>query len=118
MRISLEDDSLRVELSWWRKLLAFHFSTLEIPLDHVESVSTERVKTYWSELRIPGSFIPWLLKAGTYRRRGRKDFWCVALHQPVVRLALKDEYFDSVTLGTKDNEHWAKEIGQRLPAQS
>ena len=118
MRLSLEGDILRVELSWWLKLVAFHFSTLEIPLAHVVGVGTERVKTHWSERRIPGSFIPWPLKAGTYRRQGRKDFWCVVRRQPVVRLDLKDEYFDSVTLGTKDNAHWAKEIGQRLPTQS
>ena len=118
MRLSLDGDTLRIELSWWRKLLAFHFFTLEIPLAHIERVGTERVRTHWSERRMPGGFIPWLLKAGTYRREGRKDFWCVTLGHPVLRLALKDEYFNSLTLGTKDNEHWVKQINQRLTIRS
>ena len=68
MRLSLGGGILRIELSWWQKLLAVHFFTLDIPLTHIEQVSTKRVKTHWSERRIPGGFIPWLLKAGTYRR--------------------------------------------------
>ena len=116
MRLSLDEDTLRIELSWWKKLLAVHFSSLEIPLTHIEHVGTERVKTHWSERRIPGSFIPGLVKAGTYRRAGRKDFWCVTRRQPVLRLALKDEYFDSLTLGIKDNERWVEEISERLAA--
>ena len=98
--------------------MAVHFSSLEIPLAHIEEVGTERVKTHWSERRIPGSFIPCLVKAGTYRRAGRKDFWCVTRSQPVLRLALKDEYFSSLTLGIEDNERWVEEIGKRLAAQS
>ena len=118
MRLSVDGDTLRIELSWWKKLLSVHFSTMEIPLAHIAEVNTERVKTHWSERRIPGSFIPGLVKAGTYRRSGRKDFWCVTRGQPVLRLALKDEYFNSLTLGMEDNEHWVKEISERLSTQS
>ncbi len=66
MKLSLDDDTLRIELSWWLKVLAFHFSTLKIPLAQIDRVGTDRQKTHWGERRIPGSFIPWLLKAGTY----------------------------------------------------
>ena len=118
MRLSLDHDLFRIELGWWRKLLAVHFSTLEVPLAHIERVSTERAPTHWSERRIPGSFIPRLLKAGTYRRGGRKDFWSVTRGHPVLRLDLKNEYFNSLTLSMKDNEHWVKKISERLVTQS
>ena len=114
MQLSLDDDTLRIELSWWVKLLGVHFSTLEIPLAHIESVDTERVKTHWSERRIPGSLIPGLIKAGTYRRDGQKHFWFVTRGQPVPRITLKNEYFNSLTLGLQNNEHWVREISQRL----
>ena len=64
MRLSLDGDTLRIDLNWWQRLLAFHFSAMEIPLAHIEGVGTERVKTHWSERRIPGSFIPGLLRGG------------------------------------------------------
>ena len=118
MRLSLNGDTLRIDLNWWRKLLAFHFSSMEIPLAHVERVGTEREKTHWSERRVPGSFIPGLVKAGTYRRAGRKDFWCVTRGQPVLRLDLRHEYFNSLTLGLKDNQHWAMQLATRIPAAS
>ena len=98
----------------FRASLAVHSSTLEIPLAHIETVGTEQMQTRWSELRIPGTFIPGLLKAGTYRRDSQKNFWCVTRGQPVLRLALKNEYFSSLTLGLKNNEHWVSEISERL----
>ena len=118
MRLTLNDHTLRIELNWWQRLLAFHFSVLEIPFDHIERVGTQRVKTHWSERRIPGGFIPGLLKAGTYRRGGRKDFWCVTAGQSVLRIDLKNEYFNSLTLGMNENERWVREIGERVVTQS
>ena len=109
---------MRIDLNWWQRLLAFHFSTMEIPLAHIEGVGTERVKTHWSERRIPGSFIPGLLKAGTYRRSGRKDFWCVARSQPLLRLDLRNEYFNSLNLGMEDSQHWASQLATRIPEAS
>ena len=118
MRLSLDHDTLHIELSWWQRLLAAHLSTtLVIPLSHIERADTERVATHWGEIRFPGSFIPWALKAGTYRRAGRRDFWYVTRGQPVLRLTLKDEYFTSITLGTRDNEAWVAEICGRLAPQ-
>ena len=110
MRLHIDGENLRIELDWWRKLLAFHFRTLEIPLAHIERVVTDRPITHWMEIRLPGTFIPWLVKAGTYRRAGRRDFWCATHCQPVLRLTLRNEYFDSLTLGTEDNEGWAQAI--------
>ena len=110
MRLHIDGENLRIELDWWRKLLAFHFQTLEIPLAHIERVVTDRSRTHWMEIRLPGTFIPWLVKAGTYRRAGRTDFWCATHGQPVLRLTLRNEYFDSLTLGTEDNEGWAQAI--------
>ncbi len=114
MKLHIDGENLRIELDWWRKLLAFHFQSLEIPLGHIEGVETDRPRTHWMEVRLPGSFIPWLLKAGTYRRAGRRDFWCASLSQPVLRLTLRNEYFDSLTLGVEDNERWAKDIKELL----
>ena len=110
MRLHIDGEILRIELDWWRKLLAFHFQTLEIPLAHIERVVTDRPRTHWMEIRLPGTFIPWLVQAGTYRRAGRRDFWCATHGQPVLRLTLRNEYFDSLTLGTEDNEGWAQAI--------
>ena len=114
MKLHIDGENLRIELGWWQKLLAFHFQSLEIPLAHIERVDTDRPRTHWMEVRLPGSFIPWLVKAGTYRRAGRRDFWCTTLGQPVMRLALRNEYFDSLTLGIEDNERWAQAIKEVL----
>ena len=117
MQLRIDGECLKIELDWWRKLLAVHFRSLEIPLASIERVETERVRTHWGEVRMPGSYIPGLVKAGTFRRQGRRDFWCVAGRQPVIRLSLRGEYFHSVTLGLADNERWAEAINRRLAVQ-
>ena len=112
MRLSIHDDTLRIELSWWMKLLSVRSAPLEIPLAHIQHASTERARTRWNEWewRVPGASIPGLVKAGTYRRKGRKEFWCVTRRWPVLRLDLRDERFDSVTVATQDNQHWAARL--------
>ena len=72
MRLSLDHDTLRIELSWWQRLLAAHPSTLAIPLDHIERADTERVATHWGEIRFPGSFIPWGAEGGHLPESGSK----------------------------------------------
>ena len=112
MHLTLNDGTLRIELSWWMKLLACRFSPLELPVASIEHVSTKPQKTHWNELRMPGTFIPGLIKAGTYRREGRKDFWCITRDQPVLRLNLKNERFDSLILGIQDNDLWASRLNR------
>ena len=114
MKLELDGETLRIELGWWQKLLSIHFPTLEIPLSDIESVETRRPRTHWREVRFPGTFVPWLVKAGTYRWDERREFWCVTRGQPVLRIALRNEYFDSLTLGVEDNERWAQAICERL----
>ena len=114
MRLSLDDVTLRIELRGWEKLLAFHWHALEVPLTHIEQATTQRSKTTWREIRVPGTFVPWLIKAGTYRWSSRKDFWYVTRGKPHLSIELRQGYFTSITLGVQDNEEWAKRINERI----
>jgi hypothetical protein len=54
---------------------------LRIPrrqLQRVEAgVSPDARARLWHSLRLPGTFVPWLITAGSYRSKGRWAFWDV-----------------------------------------
>ena len=58
MWLSLNKWTLQGELSRLKKMLVFHFSTLEILLVHIERAGMGRMKTNRSEGRTPSGFIP------------------------------------------------------------
>lgn len=116
MRLSLERDLLRVELGPLERLLALH-GPLRIPLAQIERATTERPAGRWAELRLPGTFVPGLIKAGTYRWVGRKEFWYATRGKGFLVLHLKPKAaYTRVVLGLDDNLSWARRINGALKA--
>ncbi len=73
--ISLHRDQLLIEVLGWSRLWCFK-SRLEIPLTHIRSVGVDGAlpKGFW--IRLPGTYIPGVIKAGSYTNgRGRWSFW-------------------------------------------
>lgn len=67
MRLDIVNDNLTIEWEWYEMLWAFHFENpMKIPLSAIIGVSTEEPSSDWRELRIPGTFVPGIIKAGTY----------------------------------------------------
>ena len=53
-------------------------------------------------LRSPGLSLPGLVKAGTWRSRGRREFVAVNRRQPALRIALCGQRYDSVLVAVDD----------------
>jgi hypothetical protein len=81
MQLSVDHDTLVVTLTFWEKIWCIHGS-LRIPLAHVRAVKAELPPSSWKEFRMPGSFVPGLIKAGTYLTPRGKEFWCVMRGHP------------------------------------
>jgi hypothetical protein len=78
MNISIVADQLQIEFTFTEQLLAVRFHKVwQIPLAHIIQVSTELPPYTWKEIRVPGSFVPGLIKAGTYYNDRGKEFWYV-----------------------------------------
>ena len=73
--ISLHSDQLLIEVLGWSRLWCFK-SRLEIPLTHIRSVRVDGdlPKGFW--IRLPGTYIPGVIKAGSYTNgHGHWSFW-------------------------------------------
>lgn len=56
MKLNLENDNLTIELEWYEQLWAFTLNRqIQIPLNHIERVTTTEPESNWAEIRAPFS---------------------------------------------------------------
>ena len=89
MNLSIEDGLLKIDLSRVEKVLSVHGS-FRTPLEQVESVSTGVPRQSWRDLRVPGTFLPWVVKAGTYLTERGREFWYVTRNRGFLTIELKN----------------------------
>ena len=110
MKISFQNDKLKIELKLWEKIFSVKTSDIEIALKSIKCVSTEKPKFTWKWLRCPGTFLPGVIAAGTYyakrEDKWEKEFWCLTRGRKLLVLELKDEKYTRIILGVNDNNYW------------
>ncbi len=114
MNISLVDQKLIIEMEWFEQLWGVSLSkTFEIPLAHIERVSTEKPTSTWTEIRVLGTSIPGVIKAGTYYTGNSKEFWYATRDKDYLVLDLRDELYQKIVLTIDQNQSWAESITQK-----
>ena len=71
MELGISDDKLRIRLSLLEKILSVHGS-FEIPLDQVKGATTETPRSKWRDIKLPGIYMPRVIKAGQLSDRAGK----------------------------------------------
>lgn len=113
MNLSITGNQLSIDLEWYEQLWAFTLNkTMSIPLDHIEKVTAEEPQSTWAELRAPGTFLPGIIKAGTYYTRRGKEFWYVTKDKDYLTLELIDEPYIRIILTVDNNQAWIDRINQ------
>jgi hypothetical protein len=119
-----EQNQLTVQLEGLEKLWALK-SRLQIPAYAIADIAfvdeQPRMKGQWSFVRFPGARIPGVLLAGTYHKRGERDFWYLDVRQKgVLTIVFKPETlnYDRVLLSCNRDiaEHLAAWWHQQLIA--
>ena len=110
MKLSKNHVSLKVELSIAEKIVSLRGS-LEIPLKNIREARAKRPETcWWRDIRMPGTYFPGLIKAGTYYTRNGKEFWFVVKGKDYLTIELENESYKRIVLGVDENEEWAEKI--------
>ena len=117
MNLSIEDGLLKIDLSRVEKVLSVHGS-FRTPLEQVGSVSTGVPRQSWRDLRVPGTFLPWVVKAGTYLTKRGREFWYVTKNRGFLTIELKNGNYKRIVLGLNDNQHWADQIESSVKSHS
>lgn len=79
-------------------------STLEIPLEHIESVraDAEVARGWWHGLKLVGTDIPGVLHAGTFYQHGQRIFWDVHNPENTIVIALRNERYGELIVEVAD----------------
>jgi hypothetical protein len=102
VRISVEGDTLAVEVLGWSKLWCVK-RRLDVPLRCIRRVRSggELPRGYW--VRLPGTFIPGVIKAGSYWNGSGWSFWDVRRRRDnVLVIELSGWQYDYVVVEVAD----------------
>ncbi len=116
MNLTIAEGNLHIEFTFKEQLAAARLHKLwDIPLSHIQQVSTTAPKTTWKELRSPGTFIPGWLKGGTYYTERGKEFWLVYYRRPnYLNIELHNESYQRIVLTLEDNEFWQQRLSEEI----
>ena len=111
-------DKLVLNIEGADKLWALK-SSLEIPLQHVVSVTAnpEAAKGWYHGIRLPGTNIPGVLTAGTFYQDGKRVFWDVHHPEKTIVIELRDERYNELIVEVADPPASVKLISARLGPQ-
>lgn len=123
---TIEDDVLNLRLSPLHALLALKGS-LEIPLEAIDRVerAAETARSGPKGRRSPGTSIPRLLYAGSFRSAASRTFWDVRCPENAISIWIKDkmfsgsdEGFDQIIVEVSDPAETVGEIERALARAS
>jgi hypothetical protein len=115
MKLNLENGNLTIDLEWYEQLWAVTLERqMRIPLDRIDCVTTAEPESNWAEIRAPGTFLPGIIKAGTYYTKQGKDFWYVTADKNYLTIELHDEPYRRVIMTIPDHLAWCDTLLAQL----
>ncbi len=102
VEIFVAADTLKIEVLGWSKLWCLK-SRLDVPLCCIRSATADGVlpSRFW--LRLPGTYIPGVIKAGSYWNGSQWSFWDIRRRRDnVVVIALRGWKYDYIVVEVND----------------
>jgi len=97
--LSVHPDRLEIHLTRTERTLAVRRESLVVQRENIRSVIITEDPWIWLRgIRSPGTFIPLVLAAGTWKFHGGKDFVSIKRHRQAVVIDLVDEEFSRLIL--------------------
>ncbi len=111
MRVKKRGNKLVLDLSFFESLLALKRS-LVIPLEKIQSIKRIPYKSFG--IRFPGTFIPFIVKAGTYytrkNKKWEKEFWLKTTRETPLVIEIKGWDYNKVVLALPELDKIEKQI--------
>ena len=99
VNIKINGDTIIFEVEGWDKLWALR-SSLEIPVAHIKDVyrDPDCAMGWLDGLKIIGTGIPNIFKAGTFYQQGDLVFWDVHHAENTITIELEHEHFGKLVI--------------------
>jgi len=115
VELSIEQGDLVVEVRGWSRLWTFK-RRLRVPLSQISAVRWDPTvaKGWWKGWRIPGTHIPGAIVAGTFYRRGGREFWDVRDGSNAVTIELERSRYRRLVVDVVDPSNTVRRINETL----
>ncbi|GKS67560.1 hypothetical protein YTPLAS73_11070 [Nitrosarchaeum sp.] len=97
MKVFSDQKYLYIKFTVLEKILGIHGS-FRIPLQKISEIHSNIPKQSWKEIRCPGTFLPGMIKAGTYLTDRGKEFWYVTRKNHHIVIELKQGFYNRIIL--------------------
>ena len=98
------DNNFIFEVKGAHKVWAFR-SQITVPADRIVCVQPNLdAVSNWKGFRLPGTYIPYVITAGTYYKNGQKTFWDVANRKKTIVVELKNAAFSQLIIEVDNPE--------------
>jgi hypothetical protein len=103
VRITTDHDNLIFEVQGWDKLWALK-SRLEVPRSSIRGIHADPTiaRGWWKGFRLPGTYLPGVIIAGTFYRHGKRIFWDVKDPQKTIVIDLANDRYDQLIVEVAD----------------
>jgi len=115
MEIFSDQNNLYINFTIIEKILGIHWS-FQILLRDISGIHCDVPQQTWKELRLPGTFIPGMIKAGTYLTERGWEFWYVTRKKHHVTIDLRRGFYKRMVLSADDKDTIEK-IKERIGSQ-
>ena len=59
--------------------------------------------TFWIGWKMPGTQLPWVITAGTYIKKGKRNFWDVCNKKNTIIVELNHSYFNKLIIEVENS---------------
>lgn len=115
VEITIENAKMSMKVEGADRLWSLK-SHLEIPLEHITGarVDVDEASRWYDGLRMGGTGIPGVLKAGTYLEKDGRIFWDVRHPESAVVISLLDERYKELIVEVEDPRSAAAMINDAI----
>lgn len=103
VKITIVKNNIFFTLVGLHKIWSFK-NKITIPTSHIVSVDIydDKSQTWWKALRVLGTNIPYLIKAGTFRKNGMNIFLDIVDPKKSIIISLKNEFYKEIIIEVND----------------
>jgi len=86
------------------KFWAFE-NTIKVPKNKVvKAYQNPNEFTFWIGWKMPGTQVPWVITAGTYIKKVKRNFWDVCNKKNAIIVELTDSYYHKLIIEVENPE--------------
>ncbi len=96
--INSTEDQFIFKINGWHQLWSLQ-NKIEISKENVvKAFQSDEEFKFWIGWRMPGTCIPGIITAGTYIKKGKRNFWDVVNKKNTIIVQLKDSNYDKLII--------------------